>query len=247
MRLYLGGYAFDDNEVSIAGTRKEIMAKTNRRERFKHQIKVRGVKQRSTVADLTVALQELEFAVAQGGDLVFKDNDGNPTVHAYYESDTINGIRAIEGVTYTMGLPGVWGSQTEYVQARTYEITFEWDIESLDSELIFWQQDITEVSSGGLDFVVQEALTGLPQQQQTAQFTKQVFVQSGQAVGYSTYPNFPALAYPSTYLRTKMSRRKLGDPINWTVNKYTHFPISWKYHYEAPFGLALGAPAYPNF
>lgn len=247
MRLYLGGYPFDDNEIQFSYNKKLILSKANRRERMRHQMKVRGVKQRSTAADLTIALQELEFAVGQGGDLIFKDNDGNNTVHAYTESNTLNGIRAVGGVNYPPGLPGVWGARTEYVNARTYEIVFEWDTADVESNLIYWSQQIVELSSGGFDFVVQEALTGFPQQQQTAQYTKQVFQQVGRAVGFSSYPNFPGLAYPSVYLRTKQSRRTLGDPINWNVNQFTHYPISWVYHYEAPFGLALGSPATPIF
>lgn len=247
MILSYGGYSFDDNEVEPSWNKVLVLGKTGRATHYQHQCRVRGSKLAANASALTAALSNMEAAVSQHGqDLVFKDNASQNTVHAVTSANTMNGVRAIEGVSYTAGRPGVWGAETEYADKRSYEIVFQWETLSAESNIVFYSETI-RISGGGPRFVIQEALTGLPQLQQTAQFSKTVAIQQGIAIGMTSTPAFPAKQYSTGILMEERSFEEIETPLNYRSNTPTHYPIRWKYHFESPFALALNTPANPTF
>lgn len=247
MILSYGSYSFDDNEVSFEWDKQLVLGKTGRATHYQYQCRVTGVKQATTVASLTSKLTSLESAMESSGqDLVFKDNDSNNTVHVATSSSTINGVRAIGGVKYPKGNPGSWGSGSEYTVYRTYQVVFQWEIAANESNLVVYQESI-RISGGGPRFVIQETLTGSPVQQQTAQQSKVIAIQQGIAIGYSSYPSFPAFRYSTGYLREELSYQESETPLNFAANTNTNFPIRWKYHYESPIAIGLLTPALPSF
>jgi hypothetical protein len=248
MILSYGTHDFDDNEIQFAWNNKLVLGKAGRASHYVSQCKVLGVKLAVDAAALTTALTTLETKMAiHNVDLTFKDNTPANTVHVVTSTATLNGVRAIGGVTYPIGLPGVWGSQTEYANKRTFQVVFQWETSAAESNLQFYEESIRLIGGGGPKFVIQEALTGVPLFQQVTQFSKQVAIQSGTAVGFTSYPSFPSYAYSIGLLKQEKSFTEEVTPRDFHINTNANYMIRWSYHFEAPSGISLITPALPTF
>lgn len=242
MKLRYRGYDFDDDELRCGWDRRVQYSPQNRRTKYLFSLLVRGERLRSGAAALTASLGELEDAVSENnGDLTFLDNTGTATVHRVQSGETLNGVQVMGGVRYPIDPPT--GSRTEYLNKRTFEILFQWEIEAPESEIVEWQHDIR--TSLGNEFVVKKSLSGLAQQQGTSLFPDYVAVQQGRAVGWSAYPSFPSPQYTLGTLLNGPSYQKASAPLYRGRNGNRLYGIEWRYYFWSPVALPLAAPSIP--
>lgn len=247
MILKWGGYSHDDNECWFSINRRLVLGQTGTPLLTEERWTIHGVKIASTAAELTTALNELEAAYRdQGRDLVFVDNDGANTTHVLRNEDCLNGTRVIGPVRYPGGVPGVWGSRTEYAGLRYYQITVAGEriVEGLDESVpVVWNESI-RYSGGGPKYVMSGAITGQAQVQQTMEQVPVRAVQMGYAEGLYTWPQFPGLL-PLGYYNPEESYQEQSSPKQWGQNQNMRFPIRWKYAYDSPTLGAVGPPIGP--
>lgn len=247
MKLKYGSYEHGDNEVRFQYSAQQQFGQSGMRTALKVRWVIDGVKRAANAAALTTALEALEAAYAQdGNDLIFLDNDSNETIHTTRSADTINGVRVVQRPSYSAGLQGAWGAQTEYLNRRTYRIILEAELPNVEGlGIVAYMETVSMVSNGLPKFVLQEALTGIPQYQQVSQASKIVIRQQGRAVGYDSYIPFPAYIYSTSGLKHEPFLQESGTPLNYGSNAFTNFPTRWLYHYE--FATVAGSLAVPEF
>lgn len=243
--LKYGSYSFPDSSVQFAWRRRAVIGPLGFRTHYDYQMQVRALYQGTSGTNLTSQLAALQSAMnLSDQDLVFKDDAGVDTFHKISSADTVNGIQVLGGPDTPMDTET--GMRTEYLTKRTVQVLFGWQLPSAESEIVDFQQSIREANIGSADFVIQEALDGVPVQQFTNQASEQIFVQEGYCVGYSDHQGFPDLAYPSLYLKTRESYRLMQAPLRLGRHKSTHFRTEWRYVFRAPLGLTIAAPDYPD-
>lgn len=246
MKLVYNGYQFDNNEIQITLRKREVLGRTQRRSHLAVEAIVKGVKIAATPEELTAKLGVMEASlVSSNGNLIFYDNDDQPTIHSITANQTLNGIRVSE-IQYMDGYPGVWGARTEYVNRRTYRVIFSADVSDPESNLIAYSETISLRSSGGHDFTIQQGISGVPTQVITADWTPLVLQQRGMAIGYSSYPFIPPPLYPLLYLKKEPFEQSSETPLSYGRNGFTHYPVAWLYTFEAPTGLILQSPPTPT-
>lgn len=230
-----GSYSFDDNEVGLQIHKRGVYSPRGRKMWDHVTWVINGVVIGTDAADVTTQLQALEAACSNDGlDLVFLDNDGNPTAHSLASSSAINGIQVKGPVQYPGGNRGVWGMQTEYVNLRSYRVIFEADVMDSDDDLIMWSESLTRIGGGGPLNIWQESFLGLPQWQQPKLYTKCRLIQQGNALGMSTWPAFSTPLYGNPYARNDLAMQEQGSPKNMGINFETHWPVRWRYVFEGP-------------
>lgn len=229
-----GGYSFTDNEVGLQIHRRGIYSQRGRKMWDRVTWIINGVKIADDAAALTTELQLLEAACAtDGGDLLFLDNNGAPTAHSTASSACVNGIQVKGPVQYPGGTR-FWGMGTEYVNLRSYRVTFEGDVMDADDDLLYHSETYTKIGSGGPYNIWQESFLGAPQWQQPKLFTKCRLIQQGNALGLSGTPAYAAPLYGNPYIRNDLSMIEPGEAKNQGINYQTHWPIRWRYVFEGP-------------
>lgn len=237
-----GAYAHGASDVQYAITKSKIRGQTGRSFIRVERWVITGNVRAANEAAMKTAEAALETAYASGGkDLTVFYNDGTTeTVSKIVTANTINGTR-VDKFDWIGG--GPQGAMMQGVNRRTFrvEISAEF-IDTEDSEnIIFWQQSIVELATGGADFVVQRSLTGACQKQTTAAYTPYKAIQKGMAIGKSSYPSFPD-PYWTGSLKPEPFRREMVTPKRFGANANMEFPITWEYHFEDAGGLSVTPP-----
>lgn len=243
MILKWGGYEHDDNEVSFSVRISRATDSFQRIRASTVRFVIQGTIIGTSFSDLTDKLNTLESEYStQGKDLVFYDNDGNETAHALRNSETLGGTRVV-GFEYLEGIPGVWGSSTEYVNKRTYRIAVEGDIVTRGG-LLEWEESYTYYGNGGPEHKWIESLVGDPQRQTLKQRTIGIGIQEGTAVGENGYPPLPEMLYPDLLMNIR-GQSPMVRPVSpkglWT-GQYHVYAIGWRFIFMGPSAL----PGIPN-
>ncbi|SFH96390.1 hypothetical protein [Planctomicrobium piriforme] len=245
MKLSWGDYDFPSAGIQFAWSRRaNLSPKVRRRTHYSYQMRVRALIQAAGASALTTALGTLETALGTNDkDLLFKDDSNSNTIHAVSTNTTINGISAL---IWEYPMDAESGMRTEYLNKRTVYVTFGWEVAAAETNIVEFDEIVEELNPGGLDFTVQQALSGLPQVQTTAGSQKQVYVQRGFSIGYSSYVNFPTALYSVGAYKSELSYRRNHHPLYRGRYTNTHFPRSWRYHFETSSGFVLGTPTIPS-
>lgn len=204
-----------------------------------HYVTLHTILTESTQAALTTAIQAHEAGVRQqNGDLIFYEDDGTETAHKIVNSQTRDGL-TFKGLSYPGYFPNFWGASSEYAEGAALRyVVSQHQAEVLDVEdniLAYWQG--YKFNTGGYDYAVVEALTGLPQIQLTKQQAKAWLIQRGYAIGAFANPN---PASPLTTINPMPGRSWIDyeTPMDQgRVNNMT-FRTSWSFYYEANGSLA---------
>jgi len=251
MRLEWGSYVHGEDTVDLAvWERRPVLSSVNRRLYQKIRVSFRGYLKVSSAdpADITTAINNLEAAYASDGqNLVWYDNDNNPTAHSITSSSTVNGTRVVEAPVFTSGWERVWGGGLEYYNRRTFKVTIEAEVDDIEgSGIVAWREKFRLLQAGGPDFVIQEAINGYPQKQYTKQATKMVAEQIGSAIGYSSHPSFPSYMLSASDLKPSPFLAEMGDAMMKGTNSNRYYPIRWHYRFEAVTGITVTAPNEPS-
>jgi hypothetical protein len=232
MYLTWGGYTHAGSEVYYTRTRRPKYSRIGKREGYKEVWSIKGDLVDSSAAGLIPKIAALEAAYKDHGrDLTFRYEDGTATQDALISSATLNGTRVLDfswlsGVTLAQGH---FGSKTQHVYTRAYQIVVSGDI--LDSEInvVFFTHSIRLLGLGGFDYVVQESLAGPPITQITKLQTGFGAMQTGIAIGLLTYPSPAALMFGNPL--PKLSSVEYSAPLVFGANWNTYFKTEWRFVY----------------
>lgn len=243
MILSWGDYDHQPNSVWFPQMDQwEVYSPIGRRMVLFTRLVIRGTIKADTVADLTTALTTLESKYKDGGnkDLIFWADDAKTTqtIHSITNSSTIGGTK-VKSFRYLNGNPRIWGSGTEYVNIRTFEVVIEAEVLRTDSNVIRLHESVTVVGNGGQKFIMMGALTGSVQAQIVQQATPYLVIQQGYAVGRVAYPSFPDPISTGALHNEAVVQTKETPKFDRVTN--TMYPIKWKYVMESATSLS-GSP-----
>lgn len=244
MYLTWGGYTHDGGEVYYTRTRRPKYSRVNKREGYREVWSIKGDLRADSAALLAPKVTALEAAYKDHGrDLTFRHENGDATQDQLQSSTTINGTRVLDfswlsGVTLAQGH---FGSQTQHVYTRAYQIVVQGEILDPEINIVFFTHTIKLLGLGGFDYVVQESLGGPPITQITKLQTGFGAMQMGMAIGLLSAPSqaAPMFGVPLP----KASSVEYDYPLVVGANFSTYHATRWRYVYagvNAFFGLPTG-------
>lgn len=250
MILHYGAYSHQNDSVQFTFQKKAVLSRIRQRIYVKYRVDIRGAvfAASPTQAACKTAIDALEAAYSiDGQDLIFKDDSDVATPHTILSANTMNGTRVVSGPVWAPGWKGVWGSGLEYYNRRSFRVSIEAEVSDVEGahDIVSYRESSAVLADGGADFVIQEALVGDPQRQDTASATKQVARQFGVAVGFLAYPDFPSELYTASARKPHPLWKGYGDPQVPGAITDTHWPIKWDYLFEAASGLDPTEPNMP--
>lgn len=246
MYFQIGSYTTENNASWATWTYQAKVSPRGRKISEVHRVTLHTILTESTQAALTTAIAAHEAGVRQqNGDLKFFEDDGTPTAHSIINSQTRDGL-TFKGMSYPGYFPNFWGSGSEYAEGAALRyVVSQHEAEVLDVEdniLAYWQG--YRFNTGGYDYAVVEALTGIPQIQQTKQQSKAWLLQRGYAIGAFSNPN-PANPLATINPMPDRSWIDYGTPEDQGRVTNMTFRTAWNYYYEANGSLAATPPANP--
>lgn len=170
-------------------------------------------------------------------DLFLLQNDGvTQTAHSILTANTIGGTRVVEKT-----FPDAKGGA--YVTNYVWGVVVEADILTGYTGLQSFFERVQWVG-GGPKFVMLQTLNGPSQKQWVQDQTPYKAMQTGRAIGFTSYPVPPSPLWPYALHQDESpfemsSPKRTGPPGNAT---YTDWEISWTYNHEDAAPLA----GFPN-
>lgn len=238
MYLRYGDYLHDSGELDdLQISRETQRAETGVVSTLIERWTMRGIKQANDVDDLTTKLQAMELAYSLQGQSagLFQDN-GTVTAHYLDTSRTIGGVRVVS-IGYPVGL------HEQYVDWRTWEIVLEAEYPDAGRGTIVSYVETISSMGGGPRFVMQQPLYGIPQKWQVASNTPYRAVQTGSAVTFRDYLQYPAPMWPQHEHTDRRVQSKITpELVNGEVRNYR---TEWTYEFESISPL-FGTPRLPR-
>lgn len=188
--------------------------------------------QSDTQAHLTTAIQAFETAIGSDGhDLtLFLANGTTPSAHLIDDSETFSGTRLVDGPNYPQKYPAEYAAGLTMV-GRYVTCTFEGEYDlTAGEDVISWKETVAVIGTGGAEFVILQPLSGAPVKQAVNTATPCTMIQSGRAVGMTTWPTPPASLSSSDEHASQ--RRVHPETPRETRAHYTEYAISWIYIHE---------------
>lgn len=239
MILKYGTYAHANNEVWFSISKRAQHSPIGFSQHVNVTWTINGVLKGDSTSDLTSKMQALENAYSSDfKDLIFYDNDGTTELHhSLRNNQSIKGIQ-VKAFNWLSGNPGVWGSGTEYVNRRSYQIVVSADVLDSGSNLLEWHEGLQLVGDGGPKWVVMGALRGPVQIQEVQEITPYRVIQSGYAYGHLAPPTPPAPIWPFALHGDQKVEEILTPDLGVNVN--TRYGIRWRYMFESATALTGG-------
>lgn len=238
MYLQAGSYAHADNEVWFNIDKSARFSPRGRMERIREVWTIMGVLIGDDETDLTSKMQALANAYVNGVDLTFFGNGGAQTHHVLLSANTINGTQ-VQRLRWLPGNPGVWGSGTEYVNKRSYQIVVTADTLVNSSNLYFYRATLSGTGTTGPKKIWMPSLTAPVQQQITQSYTTQRIVQSGFNIGLVTPEPPDSPLWPPDVEHLDMRRVERISPQEVGINVSLKFGMRWSYFFESPVPLMV--------
>lgn len=229
LKLKIGsGYSLT-NQSAVSITRTNRRDSTGRKIGYTERWEITGWLTGANASALTTAIGLLVAACVDGADVGLYES-GSPDVatsHILTSSSTIGGTR-LEGPKFPVG------QANEYANQRTFTLTVEADFESagITGTLVSFQETVAITGTGGPRFVTQTPLDGPVISQTVSRRSPVVIVQSGSAVGFSSYPTVPG---PLLGAGEHEDRRQVNykSPERQADGAtYRNYEVSWSYEFE---------------
>ncbi len=159
-------------------------------------------------------------------DLVFKDDNGNPTATVLTNANSLSGVVISSGPHFPGGV-----NQSEYVSRRKFSFTAmaEYVVVPGYTALVSFNESLS--FSGGMPIRVMCRSINLPPIDQiTWPYTEYEVTQSGSAIGFLDWPfggpkAMPPLKFPAATLREAPKIDPSGPDR--TGNNYRNFHVRW--------------------
>lgn len=223
-----GSYSHQIAEIGLVAT--QILHFDDKGEPAFHRYRwtIRGQIFGTDPSDLTTKLAAMEASYTQNENAGLYEDDGTtPTHHVVAASSTLGGVRVL-GIEYPRDGIG----SAEYSTFVTYVITIEFDIAAAGVNPVTSWVESLEFFGGGPDKRLLTLIQGAPVEQETAEQTPTGVIQAGEAVGYSSYPTYPASLWPTHYRKNESRQRKTSPRLQKAGDAtafYTDYKISWFY------------------
>jgi len=240
MIFVYGSYTHDDNECWFSLDKQVVRGKTGTRTSIRERWTITGVKKAASETLLTAALLDLERAYGRDYQNLLLYGTGNvPTRHGLINAETLTGV-TVKSFRYLPGNPQVWGSGTEYVLRRTFQVVLEADRLDVEQNVISYHETVQQIGNGGEKFKMVGSLTGPVQKQIVQKHTPFIAIQSGSAVGLLSYPSPPAGMFRSS-LHNELETGSVDSPLKFSPVVNSQYRVSWKYVSESATSL-IGGP-----
>lgn len=242
MYIKYGSYQHDVGECGVIISRAAEVTENDIFTGYTERWDINGRLQGADAAAITTAIVALEAAYAvQGQSLSLYNDDNSLTAHSITATNSTGGARAVGPPSYPEG------DGAEYTTFRNFTITLEAKKLLRNLRTIEFQETLVE-QGGGSRWAYQEPITGLPQRQQTNQFTTFKATQTGYAIGLFGPPAVPGPLFPydehTDQRQIVPEAPQRSGPYGKPVYKY--YRTSWTYIFESARPL-LGTPNVGGF
>jgi len=238
MYLKYGSYQHASGETAVVITKQGLFTDTGIARGVRERWDIQGRLQAASPAAVTTALNALAAAYAvQGLDIGFYEDDNTPTSHFIDSSATNGGVRVVSPPSFPQG------RGAEYSTFRTYTLSVEAEWLAADQTLLNWRETL-RFTGGGPQFAFLQPITGVPVKQVLRQATTYKATQSGEAVGFQSYPSPPGPIWPTAeHVQQRQIHYELPRRMGKTgLATLTDYKISWSYEFESATPL-LGLPS----
>jgi hypothetical protein len=167
-------------------------------------------------------------------DIGLYHDDGTATNHVLLNAPSVSGVKIVER-SWPHG-----DMADEYATTRRFKIVAEAVYLEPDSGLLFFQETISREGDTGPQFRLVPRLNAPPLFVPIVTVTSTRVIQSGRAVGLSSYPLLIPLPIWPAWYQGSLSRVDEIGPA-WRGNGFTHFERRWQYVHESPVPL-IGVP-----
>ena len=238
--LTIGGYTLDPDSAWFTVHSVGIMSQTGLMEKIRRSWAITGRLNGTSISNLNAKVVDFEQNhVIAGVDVVFSLAPGGGNSMQLLSSQCLNGT-LIQSLTWLNGFDGVRGNGAEGIIRRTFQLNIYGDQlytgQNAASPITAWHEKIQLLGTGGPRIVPVMSLNGAVQAQQIQALTPFYAIQSGFAVGRTTWPIPPTpiwqntagvYYYPDQVSFGKETPRKWGLANNGSQN--TEFPVNWSY------------------
>jgi hypothetical protein len=243
-----GDYEHAANEVTVAGTSKEIIySDEGWVEKVVRRMTISGVIKGSSQADLTTKLDNLELAYIDGKSAQLYHDDGSTpasSMHGLTSGGTNTTDVRVKNFSYGPA------TGAEYATGRSFSITLENEewingvIGGAAANIVRYNEDFTFEGGGPRVLPVNLAFE-TPIIQIISQYTATIITQRGEAIGRLSYPPVaPYIAHAGAV--QDESRRVISKsaPRN-NAGVQTDFPVRWLYVSMSP--AQIDIPEVPSW
>jgi hypothetical protein len=231
-------YEHSENEVNISSfTQQRQYSPRNRMVFIRKTMTVEGHLCVAGQSAIKAAIDAMEDVYnAEWHTVGLYHDDGTPSAHVLDFNTSLNGIRLLTH-DYVSDDGG------EYATGRSYRAVFQADYlpnQGTESEIYSWEETITVVGSGGMDWEYIPQLVGDPIKQINFQRTPQQVIQAGESVGVDGYIEPPSSYWPyqchdNRSLIERGTCQRKGR--NWSLL----WPTKWRYYHSfLPFNTPSG-------
>jgi hypothetical protein len=235
MQLKWGTYSFNSNGCEVLSRIEALFSSARIPYAQRRILEVTGYLEADGQAALTAAQIALENALkVPYQDLVLYQDGGAVSATLLRNQGSLGGVVITSGPHFTESKP------SEYATVRKFKFTAEAEcpITNPVSALISFSEKMT-YSGGGPLYVMKRAINGPPQRQMVYPATEYVVSQTGEAVGYMSYPTAPPPRWPAALKETPVISRV--SPMRIGLSGYRDYRITWDYKFESVTPL-IGAP-----
>lgn len=231
MYLKVGSYTFDSNAVGITTDTELVLNDYGAPLAKRRRMSVEGFLDGSTQAEISTACDALEAALhTPFQDIIFyHDDDTQSSLH-------LKGQGSVSGVRITRGPHFLEYKGADHITHKRFAFSAEAEYPlSNTNGLLMRFSERMDYSGGGPLFIVRPAKIGPAQRQQVYQSTPYVVVQSGESVGYSTYPPQPRIVWPGKLKQTPNITLVAPDRMGPSTNQfsYRNWTRNWNITYES--------------
>ena len=237
MYLKYGSYQHPPGEASVVISKQALFSEAGLPRGVRERWDIQGRLQAADQAALSAAIDALSAAYAvQAQDVGFYFDDGQPSSHRIVSASTNGGVRVAAPPSFPEG------KGAEYSTFRNYSLALEAELLDATATIIHWNERLN-FSGGGPQFAFLQPINGLPIKQLLRQATPYRATQSGEAVGYQSYPVPASPLWPdSEHINRREVHYELPKRMGPTGSaSYTQYKVTWAYHFESATPL-VGAP-----
>lgn len=232
MQLRIGSYTHDLGVPAVSIRKQTKRTDADTRISTIETWEIRGlIVSSSGAADLDSKVQAIKAAYRDGRDLRILLPDGSNSTHYLLNAACLGGTRVVSPPSFPSFASAAGVTNLEFVAVIEGEVVAS----GAPTSLLSFEETLQFTGGGPLDGHI-ETLAGSPIKQRLRQYTTYRATQSGSAVGYLSYPAYPAPIWPAAEVIP--SRRTSSRSPRRKGSNYTEFPISWSYEFAASSPLA---------
>ena len=234
MYLVYGSHTHAQGEVAIQVAKRAVYTDRGTPRGVRETWTISGVLRDTTQGGLTTQVASLQSAYSTNNLFTGLYQDNGSLSHLYLDpAYATGGIRVVD-LDFPEG-----GGKGEYANARHYRIVLEADFPDSSDKLVFYQETLSFVGTGGPRYAYGETLYGTPVRQVVCENTLCYATQQGSAIGLYSAPTPPAPLFPYYEDESQRQVNYTGGQLHGSV--YTDFGVQWSYRFTSDVPLS-GTP-----